>query len=105
MSVKSADRIAQALKEDALSREELAELIGTSAPIVGRYQRGDMMPSVEIATKISEALGVSLDFLVGKSSLLVKRQKHAGTTRRYCQVPSYQTNRTFLCNWCLTTRL
>lgn len=31
-----------------------------------------MMPSIEIATKISEALGVSLDFLVGKSSLLVK---------------------------------
>lgn len=36
------------------------------------YERGDMMPSIEIATKISEALGVSLDFLVGKSSLLVK---------------------------------
>ena len=29
-----------------------------------------MMPSVEIATKISEALEVSLDFLVGKSSLV-----------------------------------
>lgn len=55
-----------------LSREELAEKIGTSGPIVGRYERGDMMPSVEIATKISEALEVSLDFLVGKSSLLVK---------------------------------
>jgi transcriptional regulator with XRE-family HTH domain len=37
-----------------------------------RYQLGDIMPSVEIATKISEALEVSLDFLVGKSSLLVK---------------------------------
>ena len=31
-----------------------------------------MMPSVEIATKISEALEVSLDFLVGKSSMLLK---------------------------------
>ncbi len=31
-----------------------------------------MMPSVKIATKLSEALEVSLDFLVGKSSLLVK---------------------------------
>ena len=31
-----------------------------------------MMPSVEIATKIADALDVSLDFLVGKSSLLVK---------------------------------
>jgi len=31
-----------------------------------------MMPSVEIATKIADALEVSLDFLVGKASLVVK---------------------------------
>jgi len=72
MSVKFGDRVTQARKEKSLSREELAEMIGTSAPIVGRYERGDMMPSVEIATKIAEALEVSLDFLVGKSSLLLK---------------------------------
>ena len=47
-------------------------MIGTSGPIVGRYERGDMMPSVEIATKIADALEVSLDFLVGKSSMTVK---------------------------------
>lgn len=62
----------QARKEKGLSREELAEKIGTSGPIIGRYERNDMMPSVEIATKISEALEVSLDFLVGKYSMLVK---------------------------------
>lgn len=55
MSVKFGDRVTQARKEKGLSREELAELIGTSAPIVGRYERGDMMSSIEIATKISEA--------------------------------------------------
>lgn len=47
-------------------------MIGTSGPIIGRYERGDMMPSFEIATKIADALEVSLDFLVGKSSLTVK---------------------------------
>lgn len=72
MSVKFGERIMQARKEKGLSREELAEKIGTSGPIIGRYEREDMMPSVEIATKISEALEVSLDFLVGKSSMLVK---------------------------------
>ncbi|MCG8384373.1 MAG: helix-turn-helix transcriptional regulator [Cytophagales bacterium] len=59
-------------KEKKLSREGLGKKIGTSGPIVGRYERGDMMPSVEIATKIADALEVSLDFLVGKSSLIVK---------------------------------
>ncbi len=48
----------QARKEKKISREELAEKIGTSGPIIGRYERNDMMPSVEIATKISEALEV-----------------------------------------------
>ena len=33
------------------------------------------MPSVEIATKIAEALDISLDFLVGKSSLSIKDNK------------------------------
>ena len=47
-------------------------MIGTSGPIVGRYERGDMMPAVKIATKIADALEVSLDFLVGKSSMTVK---------------------------------
>jgi transcriptional regulator with XRE-family HTH domain len=32
MSVKFGDRVTQARKEKGLSREELAELIGTSAP-------------------------------------------------------------------------
>lgn len=75
MSVNFGDKMMQARKVKGLSREELAEKIGTSGPIVGRYERGDMMPSVEIATKISDALDVSLDFLVGKSSLLVKDKK------------------------------
>ena len=62
----------KARKEKGLSREELAKKIGTSGPIVGRYERGAMMPSVEIATKIADALAVSLDFLVGKSSLILQ---------------------------------
>lgn len=72
MSKEFGNRVMQARKEKELSREGLATMIGTSGPIVGRYERGDMMPSVEIATKIADALEVSLDFLVGKSSLTVK---------------------------------
>ncbi len=72
MSKDFGNRVMQARKEKDYSREELAKMIGTSGPIIGRYERGDMMPSVEIATKIADALEVSLDFLVGKSSLTVK---------------------------------
>ncbi len=72
MSKEFGNKVMQARKEKELSRDELAKMIGTSGPIVGRYERGDMMPSVEIATKIADALEVSLDYLVGKSSLTVK---------------------------------
>lgn len=72
MSKDFGNKVMQARKEKDLSREELAKLIGTSGPIIGRYERGDMMPSVEIATKIADALEVSLDFLVGKSTQTVK---------------------------------
>ena len=72
MSKEFGNKVMQARKDKNLSREDLAKMIGTSGPIVGRYERGDMMPSVEIATNIANALEVSLDFLVGKSSITVK---------------------------------
>ena len=55
-----------------LLQKKLAEKIGTSGPIVGRYERGDMMPTIEIKSRIAGTLEVSLDFLVGNSSILVK---------------------------------
>jgi ribosome-binding protein aMBF1 (putative translation factor) len=58
--------------EKRLSQTELAKQIDTYHSIIGIHERGDMMPSVEIATKIADALEVSLDFLVGKSSMTVK---------------------------------
>ena len=72
MSKEFGNRVMHARKEKGLARDELDKMIGSSGPIVGRYERGDMMPSVEIATKIADALEVSLDFLVGKSSMTVK---------------------------------
>lgn len=65
------DRMAKLRKEKGLSREDLGKLIGTSGPIVGRYEREAMKPSIEIATKIANALNVSLDYLVGNTDLLL----------------------------------
>ncbi len=68
-------QITKIRKEKAMTREELADIIGTSAPIVGRYERDEVTPSVEVALRIANALGVSLDFLVGNSSSAVKDKK------------------------------
>ncbi|BBO68594.1 hypothetical protein DSCA_25290 [Desulfosarcina alkanivorans] len=42
----------------------MAKKIGTSGPIVGRYERGEMTPSVEVAKKLADTFDVTLDFLV-----------------------------------------
>jgi len=34
--------------------------------MVGKYERGDASPSIEVAKKIADALEVSLDYLVGE---------------------------------------
>jgi len=71
MGMDFGERTARLRKEKGLSREELGKLIGTSGPIVGRYERGAMKPSIEIATKIAKALNVSLNYLVGNTDLLL----------------------------------
>ena len=45
----------------------MAKKIGTSGPIVGRYERGEMTPSVEVAKKIADAFGITMDYLVDDS--------------------------------------
>ena len=62
-----AQRLLQARKKRKMSQEELAKLLGVHSPIVGRYERGEVKPSIEVAAKIAEALGVSLDYLTGLS--------------------------------------
>jgi transcriptional regulator with XRE-family HTH domain len=34
--------------------------------MVGKYERGDAIPSIEVAKKIADALEVTLDYLVGE---------------------------------------
>jgi transcriptional regulator with XRE-family HTH domain len=62
-------------KDKNLSREELGKKTGTSGAVIGRYERDEITPSVEIANKIAKALDVSLDYLVGNNSIVVKDKK------------------------------
>lgn len=58
-----AKRISELRKVRGWSQGELAKQFGTSAAIAGRYERGDVAPSIEVARKIADALGVTLDYL------------------------------------------
>jgi len=56
-------------KQKRLSQAALGKEIGTSGDIIGRYERNIMIPSIEVIMKISDSLGISIDYLVGKTSL------------------------------------
>lgn len=45
------------------SQPEVGKLVGTSGAIMGRYERGEMTPFIEVAKKLAEALGATLDSL------------------------------------------
>lgn len=61
------NRITELRKQKGWSQSELAKNIEVSREIVGRYERGDAMPSIDIAKRLADAFGVSLDYLVGNS--------------------------------------
>ncbi len=62
-------QIADLRKQKSVSREELGKKVGTSGAVIGRYEREEITPSVEIANKMAKALEVSLDYLVGNTDL------------------------------------
>ena len=58
------DRLSLARKQKKIRQADLGKMIGTSGDIIGKYERGENTPSIEVATKIADALGVTLDYLV-----------------------------------------
>lgn len=53
-------------KEQKISQTELASQLGIHKNVLGRYERNEVLPSIEIARKIADILDVSLDYLTGK---------------------------------------
>ena len=53
-------------KERKWSQSDLAKKVGVSREIISKYEKNDVMPSVEVAKKIADAFEVSLDNLVGE---------------------------------------
>lgn len=60
-------RLLEARKKKGISQEDLAAKLGTKGPAIGRYERDEMKPSIEAASKMAKILEVSLDWLVGNT--------------------------------------
>lgn len=93
--MKIGSRITELRKEKGLSRSELGELIGTSSAIIGRYERDEMLPSIEIAQKIANALDVSIDFLAGNSSVVLKNNNMIKRLEAINEMPNDEQSKIF----------
>ena len=56
-----------------MSQDELAKKLEVHGAVIGRYERDEVKPSIEVAAAIAEALEVSLDYLVGNTDLLLEK--------------------------------
>ena len=57
-------------KEKKLSQVDVASYVGVSRDAISKYERDDIIPSVENANKIAQILGVSLDYLMSEDDNL-----------------------------------
>lgn len=48
------------------SQTDLANNSGVSRVMIGKYERGEAIPSIDAAKKIADTFEVSLDYLVGE---------------------------------------
>lgn len=50
-----------------LSQKELAKQLNTSYSVIGKYERDEMLPSIEAARKIAKLLGTTVGYLLGET--------------------------------------
>lgn len=68
------ERILSIRKRLKWSQDELAKKVGTSAPIIGRYERNEIKPAIDTAKNIADALGVTIDFLLGADDMIIDKK-------------------------------
>lgn len=60
-------------KAKRLSQDEVGKMVKAHGAVIGRYERDEVKPSIEMATQLAEALEVSLDYLVGSTDTLLEK--------------------------------
>lgn len=78
--------VVQLRKEQSMSQTQLASKLGIHKNVLGRYERNEVIPSIEIARKIADILDVSIDFLAGKADV----QMDKTTRKRILEVSKFE---------------
>ena len=61
------NKVAALRKAKKISQGELAKTLNTSTSVIGRYERDEMTPSIEVARKLSSILNTTVGYLLGET--------------------------------------
>jgi transcriptional regulator with XRE-family HTH domain len=61
---KLSEKLKQARKQKEVTQGQLSQKIGADIQRISKYERGILIPTTEIMIKLSNALDVSLDYLL-----------------------------------------
>lgn len=50
-----------------IKQSDLGKTIGTFGDIIGKYERDEMIPSIEVAKNIAKILGTTVGYLLGET--------------------------------------
>ena len=60
-------KVSDCRKAKNLSQKELAEIFHTSHTTIGKYERDEMIPSIEAAKKLADILDTTVGYLLGET--------------------------------------
>lgn len=60
-------RLRECREAKDLSQQDLAGLLKTSYTVIGKYERDEMKPSIEVAKNIAKHLDTTVGYLLGES--------------------------------------
>lgn len=60
-------KLSECRKAKNLSQKELAKLFVTSHTTIGKYERDEMVPSIEAAKKLAHILDTTVGYLLGET--------------------------------------
>jgi transcriptional regulator with XRE-family HTH domain len=53
-----------------LSQSELAKLLNTNHSIIGKYERDEVKPTIDVVKRLADELGTTVGFLLGETKEL-----------------------------------
>ncbi|SEW49667.1 Helix-turn-helix [Chryseobacterium wanjuense] len=72
-SITFGKRLTEVRKDKKMSQDEVGKLVNVHGAVIGRYEREEVKPSIEVVIQLAEVLEISLDYLVGSTDVLLEK--------------------------------